>query len=152
MTQILSKSLETILSATNHYLILLKGILGHIIQLLYRYNSTSLAFFKSSTTMKPAAHLSHHHLVTCAWVCGPGGRARQTLWVWWRQEHSPSRIICRPCGDQGSRECALHGLDKKAPNGILKNKDFLKLHECLDEGEEALWFHTSAVGRAGCRW
>lgn len=37
---------------------------------------------------------------------------------------------------------------RAAPNGIFKNKDFLKLHECLDEGEEALWFCASA--EKGC--
>lgn len=49
-------------------------------------------------------------------------------------------------------ENAPHGLDKRAPDGILKNKDFFKLHQHLDEGGEALWFHVSAVGRAGCGW
>lgn len=120
-------------------------IKGIIRTLLYRYNNTSLVFCMSSTTMKPKAHLIHH-LLPCAQVCGTGARGRQTLRVWWRQDHNPSRINCRSCGDQVSRECAYHGLDKRAPNGILKNTDFFffKLHEYLDEGEEALWFHASA--------
>lgn len=33
---------------------------------------------------------------------------------------------------------------RAAPNGIIKNKDFFKLHEYLDEGEEVLWFCASA--------
>lgn len=91
-------------------LILLKGLFGCILQLLYRYNNTSLVFCMSSTTMKPKAHLTHH-LFICGQVCGTGARARQTLGVWWRQEH---RMKCRSCGDQGSRECAHHGLEKSS--------------------------------------
>lgn len=51
MTQILLKSFETILSATNNYLILLKGLFGSIIQLLYRHGNTSLVFLVGAAQM-----------------------------------------------------------------------------------------------------
>lgn len=60
VTQILLQSLETILSATNHYLILLKGLFGSTIQLLYRCNNTNLVFCMSCATMKPKSHPTHH--------------------------------------------------------------------------------------------
>lgn len=101
VTQVLLKSFENILSATNHYLILLKGLLGRILQLLYRYNNTSLLSCMSRIPVKLqltcAAHLTHH-LVTCARFvalepgegkcsgCGGGrstARAELIAALWW---------------------------------------------------------------------
>lgn len=92
VTQVLLKSFETILSATNHYLILLKGLLGRICIgttgafILHEQNSCEAAAHLCSSPDPPPGHL-------CS-VRGTGARGGQMLRVWWRQEHSPSRINC----------------------------------------------------------